>query len=155
MGNRKNRNTELAIRMVTEAVYTAWKRHAVASLLQLDIKGAFDMVNHIRLLDTMRSKGYPFWVIQWLRSYLEGRTATLKFDDEATEPIQIRAGVPQGSPISSILFNIYIASLYKNLQSIVGLLVVGFADDTNLLSFAQEGQANQQRLEQAWQVYKE
>ena len=57
MGNRKNRNTELAIRMVTEAVYTAWKRHAVASLLQLDIKGAFDIVNYIRLLDTMRSKG--------------------------------------------------------------------------------------------------
>ena len=47
------------------------------------------------------------------------------------------------------------ASLYENLESIVGLLVVGFADDTNLLSFARDGQANQRRLERAWQVCEE
>jgi len=41
MGNRKNRSTELAVRLVTEAVRTAWSYGAVASLLQLDIKGAF------------------------------------------------------------------------------------------------------------------
>src|SRR5207248_1361179 len=56
MGNREGRNTELAIRMVTETVYASWKRRAVTSLLQLDIKGAFNTVNHVRLLDTMRSK---------------------------------------------------------------------------------------------------
>ena len=155
MGNRKNRNTELAMRMVTEAVYASWKRRAVTSLLQLDIKGAFDTVNHVRLLDTMRSKGYPPWVVQWLRSYLEDRTSVLKFDDEMTEPIPIKAGVPQGSPLSPILFIIYIASLYENLGSIAGLLVVGFADDTNLLSFARDAQVNRQRLEWAWQICEE
>ena len=59
MGNRRERSTELAIRMVTEAVHTAWSRGAIATLLQLDIKGAFDRVNHIRLLDTLREKGFP------------------------------------------------------------------------------------------------
>ena len=59
MGNRKDRNTELAIRMVTETVYASWKRRAVTSLLQLDIKGAFDIVNYVWLLDTMQLKGYP------------------------------------------------------------------------------------------------
>ena len=33
MGNRKDRNTEFAIQMVTETVYTAWKYQAVTSLL--------------------------------------------------------------------------------------------------------------------------
>jgi hypothetical protein len=59
MGNRRARSTELAIRVVTEAVQAAWRSSAVASLLQLDIKGAFDTVNHIRMLDTLRAKGFP------------------------------------------------------------------------------------------------
>jgi hypothetical protein len=71
MGNRKVRSTELAVRMITDSVYTAWQYEAVAPLLQLDIKGAFDTVNHIRLLDTLRKKGYPPWVVRWIRSYLE------------------------------------------------------------------------------------
>jgi len=45
MGNRRQRSTELAIRLVTEAVRTAWTSGAIASLLQLDIKGAFDTVS--------------------------------------------------------------------------------------------------------------
>ena len=53
MGNRKERSTELAIRVVTNAVFTVWANKVVASLLQLDIKGAFDTVNYIRLLDTL------------------------------------------------------------------------------------------------------
>ena len=45
--------------MVTEAIFAAWGSGAVASLLQLDIAGAFDTVNHKRLLDTIYQKGFP------------------------------------------------------------------------------------------------
>lgn len=152
MGNRKERSTELAIRMVTDAVYTAWQYGAVASLLQLDIKGAFDTVNHIRLLDTLRKKGYPPWVVRWTRSYLDLRTVRLHFDGEASEAIPITAGVPQGSPLSPILFLLYIATLYEALAGQAGLLVVGFADDTNLMVFGKEATSNCRRLEAAWSV---
>jgi hypothetical protein len=59
MGNRKDRSTELAIRIVTDAVFTAWRSKAVASLLQLDLTGAFDRVNHIRLLHVLTEAGFP------------------------------------------------------------------------------------------------
>ncbi len=61
--NRVTRSTELAIRIVTEAVYTVWQYGVMMSLLQLDIKKTFDTVNHIRLLDTLRNKGFPIWVV--------------------------------------------------------------------------------------------
>lgn len=151
-GNRKGRSTELAIRLVTEAVRTAWSYGAVASLLQLDIKGAFDTVNHTRLLDTLRKQGFPMWVVRWTNSYLEARSARLMFDGEASEPIQIRAGVPQGSPLSPILFLLYIASLYEALEKHGNLTIIGFADDTNLLVASRDVQENCRRLEGAFKV---
>ncbi|CAJ2499793.1 Uu.00g026460.m01.CDS01 [Anthostomella pinea] len=44
MENRKGRSTEHAIHMVVEAVHTGWSYGAVATLMQLDITGAFDAV---------------------------------------------------------------------------------------------------------------
>ena len=62
--------------------------------------------------------------------------------------------MPQGSPLSPILFLLYIATLYKALAKSPGLLVVGFADDINLMVFSGNAQANCRRLENAWQIYK-
>ena len=59
MGNREHRSTELAIRLVVAQVQEAWRQKAAASLLQLDISGAFDTVNYIRLLATLRLQGFP------------------------------------------------------------------------------------------------
>jgi hypothetical protein len=46
MGNRRERLTDLAIRMVIKAAIKARKNGGIASLLQLDIKKAFDAVHH-------------------------------------------------------------------------------------------------------------
>ena len=89
MGNRKGRSTALAIQLVTEAVQTAWVQGVTASLLQLDIKGAFDTVNHTRLLDTLRQQGFPPWLVRWTQSYLTAQTACLSFNGELLDPIPI------------------------------------------------------------------
>ena len=74
------------------------------------------------------------------------------FDGEASELIQIRAGVLQGSPLSPILFLLYIASLYKALEKHGNLTIIGFADDTNLLVASRDVQENCRRLESAFKV---
>jgi hypothetical protein len=153
MGNRAHRSTELAIRMVVAQVQEAWRQKAAASLLQLDISGAFDTVNHIRLLATLRELRFPRWLVLWTKNWLTDREATLHFDGQAAQPIAIRAGVPQGSPLSPVLFILYIASLYKQLkEEHPHLAIVGFADDTNLLVFGREPEANVRQLEAAWET---
>jgi hypothetical protein len=54
MGNRPERSTDLTIKLVVDAMHIAWHYRAVVSLLQLDIKGAFDTINYTCLLHTLQ-----------------------------------------------------------------------------------------------------
>ena len=104
MGNRKQRSTETALEFLLEQIHTAWGLKKVASVLLLDIAGAFDTVNHTRLLDNLRIKGIPRWLICIISSFLQQRSTTLVFDGEEIGPWELCAGIPQGSPLSPILF---------------------------------------------------
>ena len=64
----------------------------------------------------------------------------------------VLAGVPQGSPLSPILFILYIASLYEALARQPGIVVCGFADDTNLLAFGRTDAETTLQLERAWGI---
>lgn len=152
MGNRTARNTELAVRVVTDLVAEAWRLRGIASLLQLDLTGAFDRVHHGVLIETLRGYGFPEWISRLVQSFLEDRTTRLQFDGQLSRPFPIAAGVPQGSPVSPVLFLIYIATLYTRLHSIPGVAVVGFADDTNLLACGKGPAQTCQSLEAAWDI---
>jgi hypothetical protein len=69
-----------------------------------------------------------------MRSYLANGTAYFVFDSQKSRDFDIKAGVPQEFLLSSVLFLLYIATLYKNLQTAYQqLIIIGFANDTNLL----------------------
>jgi Reverse transcriptase (RNA-dependent DNA polymerase) len=67
-------------------------------------------------------------------------------------PLPIHAGVPQGSPLSPILFILYITSMYEALEAVVKISVIGFADGTNIIAFGQTVPENCRTLERAWAV---
>ena len=152
MGNRAGRSTELAARVVVETTRAAWKKRLTTSLLQLDLKGAFDNVNHEWLLATLTSQGWPPWTLHWIGSFLTGRSARLSFDDWESEEQHVPAGVPQGSPISPLLFCLFMAPLYDRLRAVKGVATIGFADDTNLLACGADTAQCTAALEEAWVV---
>ena len=83
-----------------------WKQKATASLLQLDISGAFDTVNYTRLLATLREYGFPRWLVLWVRAWLIDQVAIIHFDGQPTQDIPVIVGVPQGFLLSPILFSL-------------------------------------------------
>lgn len=128
-GFRAGFNTEHALLNFMTNVYDGINENKKVSGLFLDIKKAFDTVDHNILLNKLYAYGVRGVVHKWFRSYLIGRQQCVKVDSVLSKMGVIMHGVPQGSVLGAILFIIYIndlcnAKLEGNLTS--------FADDTAL-----------------------
>ena len=113
MGGRKMRSTEYALHIVTNKIYEAWdqKTSEVASLLLLDVSGAFDNVSHTRLLHDLRKRRVDEKTVTWIASFLSNRRTNIAIDGYRSTQYQINTGIPQGSPLSPILYLFYNADL--------------------------------------------
>ena len=94
MGFRKGRSTETALFLLTSQVEKIWKEGMVASLLSLDISGAYDRVLPEVLKRILERKGIPDWFVTWTFSFTTKRYTTLCFDDSESTPFPIHCGVP-------------------------------------------------------------
>jgi hypothetical protein len=115
------------VQVLVHRVEKALSQGRVASLLLLDVKGAFDAVDHQRLLSHLRLQGWDPSLISWVRDWLSSRSVSIQIE-EATASSQIKGGLPQGSPLSPVLFLLYAARVVSaNKNSFC------YADDLGLL----------------------
>ena len=91
-------------------------------MLVLDLRKAFDTVNHKILLDKLKHHR-----ISGISSYLESRTQMACINGSVSDPFIITTGVPQGSILGPLLFTIYMKDLPKCLQHCKTNM---YADDT-------------------------
>ena len=94
-------------------------------LIIMDFAKAFDKVPHRRLLHKLDYYGIRGSTHKWINSWLSGRTYQVVLDGQASEPVPVLSGVPQGSVLGPILFLIFINDFPDNIKYSVRLL----ADD--------------------------
>ena len=70
----------------------------------IDLKKAFDTIDHRVLLRKLYSYGIRGTMFKWIESYLAGRSQYVIFDGKFSETRSIKCGVPQGSILGSLLF---------------------------------------------------
>ena len=94
----------------------------------IDLKRAFDTVDHKILLHKLDHYGFRGVINKWFSSYLEGRTQTTQIGSFISKRKNTTCGVPQGSVLGPLLFLIYVNDIQESSDKLKFFL---FADDTN------------------------
>ena len=95
----------------------------------VDLRKAFDTVNHKILLDKLFQYGIRGVALDWFTSYLRNRKQYVKIGDSLSPARTLNIGVSQGSILGPVLFTLYINDLPNALTLASSIL---FADDTTL-----------------------
>lgn len=128
-GFRKQRTTSMAILDAIEGITTNLNEKKIVAGVFIDLKKAFDTINHSILLDKLDRYGIRGVSGDWLKSYLTNRTQYVVMGKHSSEHFDITCGVPQGSVLGPTLFNMYINDIFDVSKSLKFIL---FADDTTI-----------------------
>jgi ribonuclease HI len=132
-GGRKLTSTDHAVHLLLQSIHKAWAEKRVASLLLLDVSGAFDNVSRPRLLHNLRKRRIDQKTVHLIGSFLSNRSTTLKLQEYTAPSVPIDTGEPQGSPLSPILYLFYNADLIEDCRT-ENTEAVGYIDDASILA---------------------
>jgi hypothetical protein len=129
-GFRKKRSTKDCLLVLSEDLrYNLQKKsHTVAVFL--DIQRAYDSVYIPFLLLKLSRLGFCGRVFCWLSSFLSNRMACTRWDNRTSTLAPVSAGVPQGSCLAPLLYDLFIDDLLRGFPSSV--VSLGYADDVAL-----------------------
>lgn len=130
-GGRPRRSAEHALNVLVERIYQAWRKYKILTLISFDVKGAFNGVHSDVLIRRLKDRRAPEQAVRWIADFCKDRKAKVvvgKFESE--EKTIDFPGIPQGSPLSPLLYIWYNADLVdRKIDTKGGAL--GFIDDFN------------------------
>ena len=113
-------------------------------VIYTDFAKAFDSVPHERLFIKLKSLGIQGDILNWIKSFLRGRTQCVNVDGEKSGWRNVLSGIPQGSVIGPILFVMFINDMPDEVRFNMCKL---FADDCKLYGVVDKSEANTMQLD--------
>lgn len=153
IGGRKQRSAIDAALALVHDIEIADSKKLKTSVLFLDVKGAFDNVSKERLINTLKDMKFPEQLIGWVKDFMSKRLIKLSFDGQIEKLKPVKTGIPQGSPISPILFLLYLTPLFNELErKMPSIKKPSYIDDLALVSTNKKVEQNIKELETAAKI---
>ena len=151
-GYRKGYNTQYTLLALIEKWKKELDNKGYAGAILMDLSKAFDTINHELLIAKLYAYGFSKDALKLINSYMSDRWQRTKLDKSFSSWSALLKGVPQGSVLVPILFNIYLNDLFYVLH----YDICNFADDTTPyvcdknLTFAMQQLEQQSNIALKW-----
>lgn len=137
-GGHPNRSSQEATVHLVSWIKNQWAKGKVVGALFADVKSAFPSVHHPRLMDSLAKKGINKEILNIISKFLSNRETNLAFNGHKSTAFKLTHGLPQGSPLSPLLYLLYNTSLLDVADTTTHAEALGFVDNVFLLTSAND-----------------
>ena len=141
-GFRTQHSCETALNYMVHKWALAIDKGLVNGVVLLDLRKAFDLVNHTVLLEKMAIYGCSQQSMQWFTSYLSERQQFVQFKGKLSQQADIQTGIPQGSILGPLLFIMFMNDMPLNVSASVDM----YADDSTITATGKTTEAVEEKL---------
>lgn len=127
-GFTRNRSCTTNLLLARESWIQGAEQRLRTDVIYFDFSKAFDRVDHDSLIQRLNQYDCPLPLVKWTADFLHGRSFQVRVNGALSERIPAPSGVPQGSVLGPLLFNLYVNDIPEKIASDCVL----FADDMKL-----------------------